>query len=215
MNLTIVRKNIKNINITIRSNGEVLVSAPKRVSKRYIDELIKKKTPWIKKKLDYFKGRKSLTVKKSYDDGEKIYYLGEEFILKVVECSEERVWLEDGFLWLAVRSERDIAAKERLVDSWYLSKAKKLFEELVKKYQKIVKRDIKIVRIKKMKTRWGSCNHVRGYINLNLYLIQRDIKEIEYVVLHELAHLIYPNHSKEFYNYIASIMPDWKERRIG
>ncbi len=215
MNLTIVRKNIKNINITIRSNGEVLVSAPKRVSKRYIDELIKKKTPWIKKKLDYFKGRKSLTVKKSYDDGEKIYYLGEEFILKVVECSEERVWLEDGFLWLGVRSERDIAAKERLVDSWYLSKAKKLFEELVKKYQKIVKRDIKIVRIKKMKTRWGSCNHVRGYINLNLYLIQRDIKEIEYVVLHELAHLIYPNHSKEFYNYIASIMPDWKERRIG
>jgi len=214
MNLTIVRKNIKNINITIRSNGEVLVSAPRRVSKRYLDELIAKKIPWIKKKLDYFKGRKSLAVKKSYDDGEKIYYLGEEFILKVVECSEERVWLEDGFLWLAVRSESDIAAKERLVDSWYLSKAKKLFEELVKKYQKIVKRDIKIVRIKKMKTRWGSCNHSKGYINLNLYLIQRDIKEIEYVVLHELAHLIYPNHSKEFYNYIASIMPDWKERRI-
>ncbi len=64
------------------------------------------------------------------------------------------------------------------MDSRYLLKAKKLFEELVKKYQKIVKRDIEIIRIKKMKTRWGSCNHVKGYIYLNLYLIQRDIKEI-------------------------------------
>jgi predicted metal-dependent hydrolase len=63
-----------------------------------------------------------------------------------------------------------------------------------------------------MHSRWGSCNSKKGYINLNLYLIRKDIRFIEYVILHELAHLIHPNHSKDFYRFIENIMPDFKER---
>jgi len=62
-----------------------------------------------------------------------------------------------------------------------------------------------------MKTRWGSCNSQKGYINLNLELIKEPIRCIEYVVAHELAHLIHPNHSKEFYNYLSYLLPEWKE----
>ncbi len=65
-----------------------------------------------------------------------------------------------------------------------------------------------------MKSRWGSCNHTKGYINLNLKLIEKPTICIEYVVFHELAHLIYPNHSQKFYNYLTLYMPDWKVRKL-
>lgn len=80
------------------------------------------------------------------------------------------------------------------------------------KYLKITNQEITRVTIKKTKTRWGSCNYVKKTINLNFNLVLRDIQAIEYVVLHEIAHLTHPNHSKEFYAYVASYMPDWKVR---
>ena len=86
------------------------------------------------------------------------------------------------------------------------------FLNTVNKYNKITQKDSINVRIRKMKTRWGSCNKTKKYINLNLNLIKKPKICIEYVVFHELAHLIYPNHSKDFYNYLSLYMSDWKER---
>ncbi len=83
---------------------------------------------------------------------------------------------------------------------------------MIDDYQKIVQKEITKVRIKSMKTRWGSCNYTKGYINLNLELIKKPKCAIEYVIFHELTHLIYPNHSKQFYSYISKYMPDWQER---
>jgi len=100
-------------------------------------------------------------------------------------------------------------------DEFYYSEAKVLFNKLIRKYLKHINKRVNIVRIKKMNTRWGSCNYKKGYINLNLHLIKKDIRFIEYVVLHELTHLIHPNHSKEFYKFIENIMPDFKERING
>jgi len=97
-------------------------------------------------------------------------------------------------------------------DEFYYSEAKVLFHKLIRKYHPYVNKPINKVRIKKMDSRWGSCNSQKGYINLNLYLIRKDIRFIEYVILHELAHLIHPNHSKDFYRFIENIMPDFKER---
>ena len=97
-------------------------------------------------------------------------------------------------------------------DEFYYSEAKILFNRLIKKYQSYVNKPITKVRIKKMNTRWGSCNSKKGYINLNVKLMKKNIEFIEYVILHELAHLIYPNHSKDFYKFIENIMPDFKER---
>jgi predicted metal-dependent hydrolase len=97
-------------------------------------------------------------------------------------------------------------------NEFYYSEAKILFNKLIKKYHPYINKPINKIRIKKMTTRWGSCNYKKGYINLNLYLIKKDIKFIEYVILHELTHLIYPNHSKDFYNFIRNIMPDYKDR---
>jgi len=97
-------------------------------------------------------------------------------------------------------------------DEFYYSEAKILFTRLIHKYNRYINKPITKVRIKKMNSRWGSCNSKKGYINLNLYLIKKDIEFIEYVILHELAHLIHPNHSQQFYALIASIMPDYRDR---
>ena len=83
---------------------------------------------------------------------------------------------------------------------------------LIGRYQPFVQKPVRKLTIRAMKTRWGSCNSVKGYINLSLNLVEKDIRFIEYVVLHELTHLIYPHHKCEFYDFIAGIMPDFKDR---
>jgi len=83
----------------------------------------------------------------------------------------------------------------------------------IEKYKPIVKQEIETVRIREMKTRWGSCNPSKGYINLNLKLIEKSTECIEYVVFHELSHLVYADHSTKFYNYLSLFMPDWEKRK--
>ena len=104
----------------------------------------------------------------------------------------------------------NIGEKKKIMEKWYFENAKKLFPQFMEKWLKILDEHVEKVSIKPMKTRWGSCNYVKKYINLNTELIKRTPFEIEYVVLHELTHLKYPNHGKGFYNYIERYMPNYK-----
>jgi predicted metal-dependent hydrolase len=106
-----------------------------------------------------------------------------------------------------------LTKKKALLDSWYKTKANLHFDKALEKYQQIVKKDIKSVKIREMKTRWCSCNPAKSYINLNSQLIKRSTQCIEYVVFHELTHLIYTDHNKQFYNFMSVYMPDWKNRK--
>jgi predicted metal-dependent hydrolase len=96
------------------------------------------------------------------------------------------------------------------MDSWYQLRAVELFRDIIREYEIVLDKKVEVIRVKKMTTRWGSCNSKKAYINLNQELIKKPIGSIRYVILHELAHLTYPNHSKEFYQYIQRLMPDFK-----
>ncbi|MDA3053738.1 MULTISPECIES: M48 family metallopeptidase [unclassified Campylobacter] len=87
-----------------------------------------------------------------------------------------------------------------------------LYKDLIKLYLPFVQKSVNRLVVRDMKTRWGSCNSAKGYINLSLKLVEKDLRFIHYVVLHELTHLIYAHHRREFYDFIAGIMPDFKER---
>ena len=115
---------------------------------------------------------------------------------------------ENKFLYLGKLYDKSELNED--LDSFYYKKAEILFRELIDKYIVYINKSVTKIRIKKMTTRWGSCNYKKGYINLNIELMKKDIKFIEYVVLHELTHLIYPNHSKEFYQFIENIMPNFR-----
>ncbi|MDA3062324.1 MULTISPECIES: M48 family metallopeptidase [unclassified Campylobacter] len=87
-----------------------------------------------------------------------------------------------------------------------------LYKDLIKLYLPFVQKSVNRLVVRDMKTRWGSCNSTKGYINLSLKLVEKDLRFVHYVVLHELTHLIYAHHRREFYDFIAGIMPDFKER---
>ncbi|WP_149710592.1 M48 family metallopeptidase [Campylobacter concisus] len=207
----IIKKEVKNITLKVRPNGEVILTAPKTASDEHIKFIIKKRAKWIVQKRAFFSSFK--TSKKEYVSGEDFKYLGRSYRLKVVQSKEERVKLQMGYLELFVKDKSDLEQKENLVYEWYHEKATLYFFNILQEFNKIVKQDIKSVKIRQMKTRWGSCNPYKSYINLNIELIKKPKACIEYVIFHELAHLLYPNHSKKFYNYLTLYMPDWQKRK--
>ena len=207
----IVRKDVKNITLKVRPNGEAILTAPKAASDEHIKFIIEKRAKWIAKKRTFFASFK--TPQKEYVSGEDFKYLGRSYRLKVVQSKEERVKLQRGYLELFVKDKSDIKRKENLIYEWYYEKAMLYFFNILQEFNKIVKQDIKSVKIRQMKTRWGSCNPYKSYINLNIELIKKPKACIEYVVFHELVHLLYSDHSKKFYDYLTLYMPDWQKRK--
>ena len=207
----IVRKDVRNITLKVRPNGEAILTAPKTASDEHIKFIIEKRAKWIAQKRAFFASFK--TPEKEYVSGEDFKYLGRSYRLKVVQSKEERVKLQRGYLELFVKDKSDIKRKRNLVYEWYNEKAMLYFFNILQEFNKIVKQDIKSVKIRQMKTRWGSCNPYKSYINLNIELIKKPRACIEYVVFHELVHLLYPDHSKKFYDYLTLYMPDWQKRK--
>ena len=212
MKIEIVKKDVKQINIRVKPNCEVILTAPPKTTDAHIEYVIKKRTEWIDKKIAFYKKHKP-KVPKEYVSGENFRYLGRNYRLKVIESKSEGVKLQRGYLQVFVKDTANLERKKQLVKTWYLAKAEIHFVKAIEKYQPVVKKEIANIRIREMKTRWGSCNPVRGYINLNSKLIEKPTECIEYVVFHELAHLVHADHSIKFYNYLNLYMHDWKKRK--
>ena len=207
----IVRKDVKNITLKVRPNGEAILTTPKTASDEHIKFIIEKRAKWIAQKRAFFASFKM--PEKEYVSGEDFKYLGRSYRLKVVQSKDERVKLQSSYLELFVKDKSDLKRRENLIYEWYHEKAMIYFFNILQEFNKIVKQDIKSVKIRQMKTRWGSCNPYKSYINLNIELIKKPKSCIEYVVFHELAHLHYPDHSKKFYDYLSLYMPDWQKRK--
>jgi predicted metal-dependent hydrolase len=194
MKIKIIKKNVKNITIKITKELEVVVSAPYFVSNTYLQEFINSKQNWIDKKLAYLSSFE-IEKPKKYVDREEFLFLGERFFLKVVKDIKEDVYVKESALFLHIKKD-EFLIKEKIMRQWYKARAYDIYKQIINQYRKIIGKDIAKLRVRSMKTRWGSCNHKKGYINLSLELIKKPLFAIEYVVFHELAHLLYPNHSK-------------------
>ena len=206
------RKKIKNINLRIRPNMEIYISAPMNLHSDYIENFIRSKEKWIKQVLQKIKEAKQNQLPSQYLSGEKHKYLGKEYELEVKQGNSNRVSIKEGKIILTVISNifENSDEKKKVMEKWYFENAQKVFVNAIQKWLEILDESIEKLSIKPMKSRWGSCNYVKRYINLNTELIKRTQFEIEYVVLHELTHLKYPNHGKGFYRYIENYMPNYK-----
>ena len=206
------RKKVKNINLRIRPNMEIYISAPMNLHSDYIENFIRSKEKWIKQVLQKIKEAKQNQLLSQYLSGEKHKYLGKEYELEVKQGNSNRVSLKEGKIILTVISNifENSDEKKKVMEKWYFENAQKVFVNAIQKWLEILDESIEKLSIKPMKSRWGSCNYVKRYINLNTELIKRTQFEIEYVVLHELTHLKYPNHGKGFYRYIENYMPNYK-----
>lgn len=211
MNIQIKYKAVKNISIRIKSNLEIVLTAPIGTPTSRIEQIINERQDWIHKHLNKFQQQQSLQHHHPVDNN-ILAYLGDKYPIKLVQGDTEEISLADGVCTIALKDLQNAQCQQDLIEAWYYTQAYNVFAKLIVELQPLVNKPVHHLSIKKMTTRWGSCNHVKGYINLNLELIKKPLVAIEYVVLHELAHLIYPNHSAQFYAYIARFMPDWQER---
>ncbi|APC39280.1 M48 family metallopeptidase [Clostridium estertheticum] len=214
---SIKRKKVKNINLNIRITGEVIVTAREEVPIEFIVAFVERKANWITKQTKYFKYHEpESTAKKEMVSGETIKYLGRQYRLKVLESTNECVKYFRGYIYLYVKDKSKYRRKEILLNNWFDFKCRKIFMSSYDKTYKIVEKyEIPNVQIniRKMKSRWGSCILEKQIIILNRELIKAPKYCIEYVILHELIHMKYRNHNKDFYDFLYTLMPDWKERK--
>lgn len=210
------RKSVKNINLKVKRDASVIITANKKVPHSYIIDFVKKKSPWILKNVEHFKQNLAEEIKSEFISGETIKYLGRQYRLKVVESKENSFKLLGGYLQMFVEDKNNYRMKEALYDNWLKERANKVFKGSLKKmHEKIQKYNIPFpqLSIRSMTSRWGSCLPYKNKITLNLQLIKAPKSCIDYVVLHELAHFKFRNHDKDFYNFLSVTMPDWRERK--
>lgn len=214
----LTRKPVKNVNLRIKPEGEVLVSANNSVPTDFIDAFIEKKQRYIFSVLSRYEEKKKLfqAVPKRYVSGESYDLLGKSLRLKVEANKEENVYTDGVYIFLKVKDKDDFRHKEIMMSKWLKQYQTTVFEELLqKKYLLFEKYGVTYptLKIRNMTSRWGSCQPKKGIITLNSKLIEAPRNCIEYVILHELVHFIHPNHSRQFWDFVAMMMPDWKERK--
>jgi predicted metal-dependent hydrolase len=214
----IKKKDIKNINMTVNSDNSIVVSAPFMMAISKIREFILSKIDWIRNTQKYFSETSIKTESMTFDGGETIYLQGAQYLLKIEPSDKNEVSIINKRLVISVKEKyiKDNKYISRIYNTWLKDEANLLYAEIFNKYANILAKhgiNDASFEIRKMKLRWGSCIIPKKKILLNLALIKTPLYCIEYVILHELAHLKYKNHNKNYYDFITIFMPDWKERK--
>ncbi len=212
INVQVVRKDIRNINFSVRApDGQVRVSVPKYITDDALESAVLSRLGWIRKKIQTIKSLPTPPVK-IYVSGEGHYFMGEPYKLEVVEqSSKPHILLQTpGTLQMLIRHNTSIAAREKLLYEWYRVELKKRLPPLIEKWQPIIGKKVSDWGVKRMKTRWGTCNINKKRIWLNLELIKRSEICLEYVVVHEMTHLLECNHNTRFKKLLDGFMPGWR-----
>ena len=198
----------KSLGITVTPDLYVMVKAPVDTSLEKVKDKLKRKAPWIIKQQSFFLSFHPKTPARKFVSGETHLYLGRQYRLKIILDKEESVKLKGKFF--EVKTTDKLKAKQ-LVHKWYLQNAKSKFHlianELIGNFKKYKLEPSSIV-LREMPTRWGSCTP-KGKLILNPELIKAPRGCIEYVIIHELCHLIHPNHTQRFFDLQTKEMPDW------
>ena len=214
---TLFRKDVKNINIRINRNGEIHVSAPKRVLLKEVDDFVKKKGDWIIRVLAEMEQDSITKPESRLYDGKTLYLLGFGYRLVLERADKNKFsFTEDSIVFSTPHIDDEDRLKKIYMD-FLMTIAKDVFASVLDNVIEMTGREYcderPALSIKNMSTRWGSCNRELKKINLNLQLIKADEKCIEQVVLHELVHLKVGGHGEDFYAELDRFMPDWKERK--
>ena len=214
--LEVVRKDVKNISIRILApDGDVRVTAPRRTSDTTIKRIVTERLDWIRTKQEQVRNAPrvpALEVK----TGETHYVWGKPYLLEVVRVSSRtKAELVGGAIRISVPTNPDVQTRQAVLDRFYRKQMETVAHELITHWQARMGVSAGQLTIRKMTTRWGTCNTKTGKITLNLELAKRDPRFLEYVVIHELAHLIERGHTQRFYAVMDEHLPNWRELRRG
>jgi len=212
ISIEILRKPIKNMYLRIHSPaGDVKVSAPLKLPLADIKHHLVFKKNWIQSSRDRVIKRNLMTPV-SMESDDKHYFLGNLYQLVIhPNTCFMRIELEAQVMHCFIKSNTDQAGIKRLLQTWYKQQMQKIIPGFIQKWETIIGVRTQSFTIKSMKTRWGSCNVMTKRICLNLHLIKKPHQCLEYVIVHELVHLLEASHNHRFYALMTQFMPQWKE----
>jgi predicted metal-dependent hydrolase len=191
-------KNIKNIHLSVYPpNGKVKISAPERMDLDTIRVFTISKLKWIKKQQEAFRNQERETPRE-YLTKESHYFKGKRYLLKVIEHNAKPK--------VILKQEK----RKQILDEWYRAELKKIVPKMIEKWEKKIGVKSNEFGIKKMKTKWGTCNTQAKRICLNLEIAKKPFECLEYIIVHELVHLLERRHNEKFIKYMNEFMPKWR-----
>ncbi len=215
LKVEVERKWIRNIYLRVSpTDARIRISAPMLMSERAIRQFVLAKEAWIRQRLRRV-GERRAPAPREYLSGELHYYMGQEYRLQVVHGNgPARVERADGDqIILYIREGATKEQREAAMREWYRAEMKELIPMLVAKWEAVIGVKARRISIKRMRTIWGSCNHRTHDINFNLELMKKPLHCIEYVVVHELLHIIVRLHNDEFKALLTRYLPNWRETK--
>lgn len=211
----VVRKDIKNLHLAVYPpSGRIRVAAPLRVNDEAVRLFTISKLGWIKHQQAKFQGQERQS-EREFISGESHYYQGRRYLLNVVY---REGWpavniRNNKIIDLFVRPDSDTVERERVLINWYRRRLKEEITPLIAKWEEIIGVKVDEWGVKQMKTRWGTCNIEARRIWLNLELIKKPVHCLEYIIVHEMVHLLERHHNERFMMYMNRFMPLWQHYR--
>lgn len=212
----IIRKNVKNITLRIKNDGAILITANNRISQKHIEGFLIEKKDWILKVMTNLEGRTMLGNSIDPILEKKILLLGRKIKLVLKQGKYDKVNLVEDILYIYSKDLTNRIKLNELLDKWVLNYTKEVVVSILDEvYKKFIPYNVPYprLRLRKMKTRWGTCSIHNNTITINTLLIHTSKESIEYVIAHELTHFLHGNHSRDFYNSLSLVMPDHAIRR--
>ncbi len=205
----IIRSRRRSIGLQITSDASLIVRAPMKVSQSYIDKVINEKKDWINKQQSEMLRKSNEIIAKQYIDGEDFLYLGDTYKLNFVNDQKEDIIVCETDLLIT----KELASQSKIIiENWYKKKAIETVIAKVNIYSQNIDLKHNGIKISNAHTYWGSCNP-KGGLNFSWRLIMAPHQVIDYVVVHELAHLKHRNHSRHFWSLVEDILPNYKTER--
>lgn len=212
----VTHKDIKNVHLSVHPpQGRVTVSAPLRMDLETIRLFSISKLGWIRKQQTKFISQKRESSRE-YVTRESHYFLGQRYLLKVIEQNTApKIILKHGTIDLYIPKNASTSQRADIMQSWYRQQLRELIPRYITKFEKLMKVKVGEICIRSMKTKWGTCNQKEKRIWLNTELAKKPIEFIEYVLVHEMVHLLERNHNEKFIAYMDKFFPKWKNLREG
>ncbi|MFK5894217.1 MAG: SprT family zinc-dependent metalloprotease [Pseudomonadota bacterium] len=218
LHIQITRKKVKYLRLTVSApDGLVKISAPMHVNNQTIEKFISTQLKWIHKhQRRYLSQPKPPEI--NFETGESHFLFGQSYQLQIeekiaVKKTYNKIQQSNFNLKMVVNSGSSKQQREKLLDEYYRTEIKKIIPELINKWEPIIGEKVSQWNVRKMKTRWGSCNINARRVWLNLELAKKPLECLEYVLVHEMVHLLERYHNQRFYQFMDQFLPDWKRIR--
>ncbi len=214
VHVEVVKKAIKNLHLTVHPpQGRVRIVAPERMQLDTIRLYAISKLPWLRRQIAELQAQ-ARESSREYVNRESHFVWGSRYLLKVVEReAAPTIELRKRDLVLAVRSGTSEAQRHEILTAWYRAQVRAALAPLLAKWQRILQVEAENIFVRQMKTKWGSCNPKKATIRFNTDLAKKPLACLEYVLVHELAHIIEPTHSDRFRAILSRHLPNWPHQR--